>query len=47
MAGKKTQYVLLPAMGTVVSQTNQHQLQFFEVLHNSLSVKGKNHTLQT
>jgi subtilisin len=47
MASKKIQYVLLPSEGTVVSEANDKQMQFFQVLHDASSSASKIHTLST
>lgn len=47
MASKKTQYVLLPSEGMVVSGANEHQMQLFQALHSSSSSASKVHRVST
>jgi subtilisin len=44
---KKTQYVLVPAVGLVTSEANPRQLQFFQSMHKSASSTNQVHTLDT
>jgi subtilisin family serine protease len=47
MASKKTQYVLLPTEGVIVSEANPQQVQFFLALHRTASSGNKVHSLST